>query len=317
MTGTRRGVRFVARAAWVPVSTMLAAALTWSTVTLLPGDAATRILGPNATPERLTELRERLGLDRPALTQFGDWLTGLLGGNLGESALTGDGVTALVVARLGNSSILAGVSGVVALLGGVAIGAAIGRRGWRGGAANASVVGAGAVPDFVIGSLLVGSLAVTWQVLPSLSMVLPGQSVLSRPSILVIPCLAMAIPVLIWIARYSAAAIARQADAAHVRAARVMGLREGRILTRHVLPGALAPLVQLFGWMLAVLVGSTVVVEQLVEYPGIGSLLIEAVGDRDISVTSAIVTVLAAVVATTMFVCDLVAARIDPRIEAA
>ena len=127
----------------------------------------------------------------------------------------------------------------------------------------------------------------------------------------------MAIPITIWIARYTAAAVARHADAAHVHTARLMGLSEPRILLRHLLPSALAPLVQLFGWMAAVLVGSTVIVEQLVEYPGIGSLLIEAVSNRDITMTTAIVTLLAAVVALTVFGCDLLAARIDPRMTTA
>ncbi|MGO1539064.1 MAG: ABC transporter permease [Leucobacter sp.] len=312
----RHGVGLIARAMWVPVSVLLAGVLTWATVTLLPGDAATRILGPNVTPERLVELRSRLGLDRPVLVQFGDWLSGLLTGHLGESALTGEPITGLVFSRLGNSAVLAGIAAVFALACGIALGAAIGRRHTGRTTANATLIGASAFPDFVIGSLAVGLLAVSWRVLPSLSLIPPGHSILSRPQILVIPVLTMAIPITIWIARYTAAAVARHGDAVHVHTARLMGLSEPRILLRHLLPSALAPLVQLFGWMVAVLVGSTVIVEQLVEYPGVGSLLIEAVGNRDITMTTAIVTVLAAVVALSVFVCDILAARIDPRITA-
>lgn len=312
-----RGAGLIARATWVPVSSLLAGALTWATVTLLPGDAATRILGQNVTPDRLTELRSRLGLDRPGIVQFWDWLSGLLTGNLGESALSGKPITELVFSRLGNSAILAGIAAVLAVTCGIALGAAIGRRRTGRTTANATLIGASATPDFVIGSLAVGLLAVSWRVLPSLSLIPPGHSALSRPHILVIPILAMAIPITIWIARYTAAAVARHADAAHVHTARLMGLSEPRILLRHLLPSALAPLVQLFGWMAAVLVGSTVIVEQLVEYPGIGSLLIEAVSNRDITMTTAIVTLLAAVVALTVFGCDLLAARIDPRMTTA
>lgn len=312
---TWRGL--IARATWVPISVLVAGALTWGTVTFLPGDAATRILGPNVTPERLVELRSRLGLDRPVLVQFGDWLSGLLTGNLGTSALTGEPVTGLVFSRLGNSSMLAVVAAVIALVCGIAIGAAIGRRRTGRAMANGTLIGVSAIPDFVIGSLAVGLFAVSWRVLPSLSLISPGQSVLSRPQTMVIPVLAMTIPIMMWIARYTAAAVARHSDAVHVHTARLIGLSESRIVLRHLLPSALAPLVQLFGWMTAVLVGSTVIVEQLVEYPGIGSLLIEAVGNRDITMATAIVTVLAAVVALTVFACDILAARIDPRIVAA
>lgn len=316
MTQVPYGVRVIARALWVPFSALLAGALTWITVTLLPGDAATRILGPNVTPERLIALRARLGLDRPLFLQLAQWLGDMLTGNLGNSALTGRSVTDLVLARLGNSAVLAGIVVPIALICGIALGTVIGRRRRGRTAANAALLGASAVPDFVIGAVAVGLLAITWRVLPSLSMIPPEEGAFSRPQILVIPVMAMTIPVMIWIARYVAAAVARHADAVHVRTARLMGLPESRVLLRHLLPSALAPLVQLFGWMSAVLVGSTVIVEQLVAYPGVGSLLIEAVSNRDITTATAIVTVLAAIIAITIFACDLLATRIDPRILA-
>lgn len=314
--GTPRGVGLAARVAWVPLSALMAGTLTWLTVTLLPGDAATRILGPNVTEERLSALRERLGLDRPWFEQLGEWLGGLITGDLGTSALSGEPVTGLVMSRLGQSAILASLAAVIALTCGLSLGTLIGHRRTGRTVANAGLIGASAVPDFVIGSLAVGVLAVSWHVLPALSMIPPGQNVISRPSVLVIPVLAMSIPVTIWIARYTSSAVAGQSAAAHVRAARLMGIPERHVLLRHMLPGALAPMVQLFGWMSAVLMGSTVIVEQLVEYPGIGSLLIEAVSNRDITLATAIVTVLASIVTFTMFCCDLLAARIDPRIVA-
>ncbi|OYN90230.1 ABC transporter permease [Parenemella sanctibonifatiensis] len=315
MAGTR-GVGLVARAAWVPVSAVLAGSLTWLAVTLLPGDAAVRILGPNATPERLAELRARLGLDRPVAEQLSDWLVGLLTGDLGTSALTGEPITGLVLSRLADSALLAGIAATIALVVGIGLGTLVGRvrrgRAW----AYATLINASAVPDFVIGAVAVGLLALSWRLVPALSLVPPGQTAVSRPEILVIPVLALAIPITIWIARHPAAAVARQADAPHVRAARLLGVSEASVVLRHLLPAALAPLVQLFGWMVAVLVGSTVIVEQLVEYPGIGSLLTEAVGNRDVTVATAIVTVLAAVVAVAVFVCDRLAVRIDPRLAA-
>lgn len=310
---TRRGADLIARAAWVPVTVVVAAGLTWVMTALLPGDAATRILGANATPERLAELRIRLGLDRPPLEQFSEWVTGAVRGDLGSSALTGEPITELALYRLGNSLVLAGFAATVALLCGLGIGVFIGRLRSGRTPGNAILIAVSAVPDFVIGSIAVGVFAVSWRVLPSLSLIPPGQNAFTRPLILVIPVVAMALPVAAWIARYTAAAVARHAQAAHVRAARFNGVSEGRILVHHLLPAALAPLVQLFGWLSALLVGSTVVVEQLVGYPGIGSLLVEAVGNRDLTLVTAIVTVLAAIVAIVVFACDVFATRIDLR----
>ncbi|MGJ3507701.1 ABC transporter permease [Enemella sp. A6] len=295
------------------MSVILAGTLTWVTVTFLPGDAATRILGPHVTPERLHDLRIRLGLDRPILDQYLDWLTGLFTGNLGTSAISGESVTGLVLTRLGNSAALAGIVAVLALTVGITIGTLIGRQRRGRAFSNAGLLGASAVPDFVIGAIAVGLLAVSWRLVPSLSVIPPFGHVFSRPQILVIPVLAMGVPVTIWVARYTSAAVSRVAGAPHVRAARRMGIPEFRVITRHILPVALAPMIQLFGWMASILIGSTVIVEQLVQFPGIGSLLIEAVGDRDLPVATAVVTVLAAVVAVTIYFCDLLAARLDPR----
>ncbi len=303
-----------ARIVWAPVSVLAAGCLAWCAVTLLPGDAATNILGPHATAGRLAELRAAMGLDRPALEQMRHWLRGLLSGDLGTSILTGQPVVDLIAPRLGASAVLAGAASALALGVGIPLGTMIGLRPRGRGIAGAVLLGIGAVPDFVVGSVAVGLLAVSWRLLPSLSRLQTGQWPWQRPEAMVIPVLAMALPVIVWVARYTAAVVERQERTAHVRAARLMGVSERRVLLHHLLPGALAPLFQLFGWMASGLVGSTVVVEQLVEFPGIGSLLGRAVSQRDTPVAVGIVTVLAAVIAVSVLVCDLAARRLDPRL---
>lgn len=305
------------RVLWAAVSVCGAAAVVWCCVVALPGDPATTILGQNATPERVSELRERLGLARPLPEQLVDWMAGVLRADFGESLISGQPVGDLIVDRGVNSLALAVVAGAFILAVGLPLGVIAGlrSRGVTGRALSGGAMVAAAVPDFVVGTVLIGAFAVSLRVLPSLSTVPSDDTAWQHPLGLVIPAVALSIGLSGWAIRYVRAVVVEQTTAPHVVAARLAGQPEHRVLTRHLGPGALAPIVQFFGWMIALLIGGAVVVEQLVGFPGIGSLLVESVANRDLTTVTGVTVVLAIAVAAALVVSDVAALALDPRLR--
>lgn len=287
----------------------------WVLADLLPGDPATAVLGPQASPERVAQLRADRGLDRPVLVQLGDWLAGLPRGDLGNSLISGDPVTPLVVDRAVNSAALLTATIALVVLVAVPLGVLAGLRADRpaGALLSAGAVVAVALPDFVVATLLVLWLAVDQGLLPAVALLPPGTSAWQRPEALVVPTLALSLGVGGWVVRHLRAVVAEQDAAPHVAAARLAGLPERLVLLRHLLPGAVAPVLQLLGWTAALLLGGAVVVERVVGLPGLGSLLVEATVNRDLVVVTAVAGVMALAAALALLAADLLADALDPR----
>lgn len=288
---------------------LFVSALLFGAVEVLPGDTATQILGPNATPERVTALREELSLDEPAAMRYLRWLGGILAGDLGEAARTDLTVAETIGSRLGNSAVLAALAFVVLAVLAVGIGVLTGRR--EGSVVD--VVGstaalvAVALPEFVVAGLLVTGVALGAGVLPAVSLVPPGGTPLDRPEILVLPVASLAVVGGAFGARLIRVVVVDAARLPHVEAARLAGVTEGRVLWRHLLPSAAGPVAQALAFLVTYVVGGTVVVEQAFSYPGGGSLLVEQVRQRDAPVVAAIGLLLAVTVTVGFTVADLVA----------
>lgn len=295
------------------MTTVIAASLgIWLLAFGLAGDPATAMLGATATPDRVAVLRGELGLDRPWPVQYGAWLGGVLTGDLGTSLTSGTPVADLLGPRLRNSAVVAACAGALTLAVGVPLGIAAGcGRGWIATAALA----VSAIPDFVVATCAVWVLAIQLHWLPALSVVRRGAEPWDRPQILVIPVLAMALVLLGWCVRAVTAVIQNHRDTPAAVTARINGQSEATVLRTHVLPQALAPLVQFLGWLVAGAIGAATVIEQLVGYPGVGAMLVDAVTYRDLPVVASIATVLAAIVALAVAGCDALGALLDPRMR--
>jgi peptide/nickel transport system permease protein len=289
---------------------LIVSVLLFTGVEVLPGDVATQILGQNATPERVELLRQQLSLDDPAPLRWARWVGGVLSGDLGESATTGSSVSALLVPAARNTAVLAGFAffGVVLLA--LGLGVLAGRQEGRPGDAALSTAAlvAVSVPEFVLAGLLVTGPALAWRWLPAVSLVPSGGSPLDRPEILVLPVLSIAVVGGAFAARLVRAVVADAYRAPHVEAVRLAGVSERRVLTRHVLPSVVGPLAQVLAFTVPYLVGGTVVVERLFSYPGLGSLLVQQVAQRDAPVVEAVGLTLAGVVVLAFVLADLVSA---------
>ena len=286
----------------------------------LPGDAAQAILGHSASQERVKVLRHELGLDRPAVVQYGSWLAGIGTGDLGSSLMTGRPVSALIGRRLLNSAILVFLAALISLPLAVAMGAVAGSRRDRpfDHVVVAVTLGLVAVPEFVIGLLLVIVFSTTvLHVLPGVVLIPSGQTPFSNPSQLVLPVATLVLAVFPYLARLIRGSVIDVYGAEYVRMARLKGVPSRVVLRRHVLRNALTPGIQGAALTLAYLVGGIVVIEYLFNYPGLGSALMEAVKSRDLPVIQAIVLIFATAYIVFNLVADLLIVYVTPRLRTA
>ncbi len=284
-------------------------AVVFAAIELLPGDAASATSERGESAADTTARRHLLGLDRPVWERFLDWMTALPTGDLGTSA-RGERVTDLLAAPFPNTLLLGTIAFAVTLAAALALGcwAAV-----RPGGAVDRIIGftsgiALALPEFVvsIGLLLVLSLWTGW--LPAVTLTAPDGSPASW-TMLVMPVLALAVPQIGWNARIVRGALADQARAPHVAAARLDGLSPRRVLLHHALPGAWPAIATGAATSTGMLLGGAVVVETLFNYPGVGTVLSGAVTDRDTPVIAGVLACTGAVISLVLLGADLVRAR--------
>ncbi len=250
---------------------------------LLPGDAASQQLGMKATPELLAARRHELGLDRPVLVRFVEWSTGVFRGDLGNVLASGQPVAAMISGPLGRSTslMMLGLAGIAVL----GVGGGI-MAGVRAGSRIDKALSSGAlsiicIPEFVIGTFLVLVFSTWLHVLPAVSLVPIGGSMLSRPAALVLPVMTLMLLGSAMLIRQVRALVTQQAERPHVEAARVAGLAEVTVLRSHLLPGAVVSIAQACAAVVPYLVGGTVIIERVFAFPGLGSVLISAVSNRE------------------------------------
>jgi peptide/nickel transport system permease protein len=316
-------LRFVVRRLAAAVATLFVVSiLIFAGTEVLPGDAASAVLGRTATPEQLAEMQGLMGLDRPAHERYLDWLGGVLTGDLGNSAAgyAAGGETPIwedIAPRVGNSLVLAGITALLmvplALVLGVLAAVRAGRT-----VDHAISVGSLAIislPEFIIGSLLI-LLFFSWlDVLPPVSLIPPGTSALSKPDALVLPVLTLLGASLAASIRMVRAGMLEALNAESVTMARLNGFRERVVVGRYALRNALAPSVQVFAQNIQYLVGGIVVTEYLFNYPGLGKELVDAVAIRDVREVQSVALLVAGVYVLLNIVADLLVVLLVPKLR--
>lgn len=298
---------------------VLVAAVLFATVEILPGDPVSRALGTSATPERVAALSSELGLDRPPVLRFGEWLAGAAQGDLGRSAVTRAPIGPIVADRAANTLLLAGIAATVIALLAVSAGLLAGSRpgGRRDTAVSTASLTVLSVPEFVLAGLLITVFAFGLGLLPAVTLVTAGGSPLDRPDALVLPVASLVLVAGAYATRLVRAAVVEAARAPHVEAARLAGVPELRVLTRHLLPGCIGPIAQVLALLVPYLVGGTVVVEKIFNYPGLGALLADAVAGRDALLVEGAGLVLAAATIATLVLADAVGLLGNPKLRTA
>lgn len=266
-------------------------------VAVLPGDAASQKLGLGASPDALAALRAEMGLDRPVLMQFASWLADAAQGNWGTSAATGAGVTELLHGPVQRSLALTAIVfvfvGLFGVCGGIVAGMREGKHTDR--ALSSVALAAICTPEFVLGTALVFLFATVLGWLPAISSLPAGGSVADRPEVLILPALTIGLIGGATLLRQVRAVVATEASRPHIEAALLSGFSTMHVVTRHLLPNALAPIAQAAAMVLPYVVGGAVVVERVFAYPGLGSVLVAAIPNRDVNVAMGSASILIAV----------------------
>ena len=283
---------------------------------VLPGNAATAVLGQSATPLRVAQLEAQMHLNRPAVVQYASWIGGIMHGSPGTSLVANQPVASIVLPRVLASAalvILAAVIGVtIGVVGGVL--AASRRSGLIDQSMSLGSLIITAMPEFVVALLLVVLFSTTvFRVLPAVSIITPGQSVLDSPSQLVLPVATLVIVIVPYIFRMMRGAMLEALESDYVEMAQLRGQSVRRVLFVHALPNALAPVIQVIGLTLLYLAGGIVVVEFVFNYRGLGQGLINAVTTRDIPTIQFLVLLLAAFYVFVNIVTDVLVLLVSPR----
>ncbi|WP_174534802.1 ABC transporter permease [Micromonospora chalcea] len=309
-------IYFVRRLAILAVSLFAASILVFTMLSLLPGDQAQAMLGVNATPEALEALREQFGTNRPFTERYLDWAGGLIRGDFGISPLSGVSVGSEISDKLGVTVplILAGMT--LALLIAVPLGiiAAVKSRTAIGTALSAlSQVGI-AVPSFWLGILLITVFAVKLQWLPAGGFT-GWDDFGGAVRALLMPALVLGVAQGAILMRYVRSAVVEVMQEDFIQTARAKGLSRSQALTRHALRNAAIPVITVLGLQLATLLIGTVVIENVFGLPGLGRMLLQDVGNRDLLKVQGTVMVLTAAVLLINFVVDVVYHAVDPRLR--
>jgi peptide/nickel transport system permease protein len=311
--------RLVARRLALGVLTLfLISLVVFAAVLALPGDAATAILGKDATPERIAALRDQLNLNDSVVSQYLSWIGGVLTGSFGDSAATQEPVSELLSDRVANTAFLVFVAAIVAVPLSIGIGVWTAMRRDRPvdhAISNGSLVLA-ALPEFVIGIgliLLFATSVFHW--FPAVSLLAPDEKAWSDPSVVVLPAATLVLAVTPYISRIMRGSMIEVLESEYVTMARLKGLPERTVIWRHAVPNAIVPAIQVTALQLAWMAGGVVVVEFVFSYPGIGSAFIDAVDNRDMPVVQTITMLAAAIYVVLNLLADLATIAVTPRLR--
>jgi peptide/nickel transport system permease protein len=298
------------------------ASIVFLTIRLIPGDPAEMLLeqgGAAPDPAVVAELHEQLGLDRPFLQQYADRFRRLARMDLGNSLQDDSSVAGEIMHRLPRTLELIGAAALIALTAGLPTGLAAGLspRGVMDRMASWIASLGLAMPVFVVGTVFVLVFAQWLRVVPAGGYVpfarAPGQHLL----LLAMPATTIALGLSATVFRMTRAAVLDVSARDYVRTARAKGLGRARVIIRHVLRNALMPVVTVVALNLGTLLGGTVLVEYVFNYPGLSGLLVEAVNTRDYPMVEGIVLVISILFVTLNLIVDLIYAVLDPRVRQA
>jgi peptide/nickel transport system permease protein len=305
------------RLGFLLLTLLLTSVVIFAITQLLPGDVARVILGREASETALQALRVRLGLDRPAPVQYLGWLSAFVRGDWGLSFSTGVPIRGLVLERLGNSLMLAGVTLAIAVPLAVALGvvAALRAGTWVDGVISVGSLAVVGLPEFVTGLVLIEVFAFRLRWLPANASIPPEAGFLEALPMLILPALTATLVLLAYIARLTRASVIEELRRPYVRTATLKGLSRREVVVNHVLRNALLPTITVVAISIGWLISGLIVVENVFNYPGLGRLLTFAIDRRDVPLLQAISLVAVLAFALANLAADLAYAFLNPRIR--
>jgi peptide/nickel transport system permease protein len=284
---------------------------------VLPGDPGRAILGNLATPQAVANLDHQLGVDRPLVTQYWSWITGLLHGDFGTSYQFRSAVGPFLGHALVNSLKLAVLAFIVVvplgIAGGVIAALYVGRALDR--VISVAGLSATTVPEFVSGIVLIVIFGVQLKAFPVTASAGAGASVLSQIDHLILPAATLVLILFGYIARMARAGTIEALESDYARTATLKGLRRWTVIRRHVLRNSLLPTITVIATQTGYLIGGLVVVETLFNYQGIGGLIYRAANAKDFPMLEAGILTIGVVYMVATLIADMLSTALNPRLR--
>ncbi|WP_166416689.1 ABC transporter permease [Cochlodiniinecator piscidefendens] len=296
---------------------LAASALIFFGIEILPGDAAQAVLGRSATAEALANLRAEMGLGRPAIVRYFEWLGGVVRGDLGVALTNGVDITSALADRFSKTLFLAFWAALISVPLAIFLGllAVRFRDRWPDKMISAITLTLISVPEFIVGYVIMFFVAVKWQLLNPLSIVTANMGVFERLEAILLPVLVLTFVVLAQMMRMTRAAILNVMESAYIETAELKGLSRFEIIARHAFPNSIAPVVNVVMLNMAYLIVGVVVVEVVFNYPGMGQYLVDHVTKRDVPVVQAAGLIFAAVYILFNMFADIISILANPRLR--
>ena len=283
---------------------------------ILPGDVAQSILGQSATPEALANMRRELGLNDPAMTRYFAWLGGVLQGDLGTALTNGRDIAESLGGRLKNTLFLAFWAAAISVPLAIFLGllAVRYKDRWPDKLISAITLTTISIPEFMIGYVLIYWVAIKWRLFPSVAIINDSMSLGAKLNAIAIPVMVLTLVVLAHMMRMTRAAIINLLAQPYIEMAWLKGASPLRVILRHALPNALAPIINVVALNLAYLITGVVIVEVVFVYPGLGQLMVDSVAKRDIPVVQASCLIFASIYILLNLGADVLAIATNPRL---
>ncbi|MCI5098618.1 MAG: ABC transporter permease [Rhodobacteraceae bacterium] len=289
----------------------------FAAVEALPGNVCTSFLQRFAQGPRLERCIEQQGLNRPAIERYADWVGGAVQGDFGYSLKKRKPINELIGERFANTALLGGLAALLAIPLAVFLGIAAGVR--RDKPLDLSLSGAAmlamTIPEFVTATALIYVFAIVLQWFPAVTIMRSGMGFMDMLPNIVLPVLVLSAVLIAHIMRMMRASVIDVMASDYVQMARLKGVPEREIIRRHVVPNAMIPALNVIALTVAWLLAGVVVVEKVFNYPGLGTLMIQAIYDRDLPLVQAIALIFSVIYVGVNLLADLAALMIDPRLR--
>ncbi|MAZ21029.1 ABC transporter permease [Roseovarius sp.] len=284
-------------------------------IEMLPGDIAQEILGQSATPESVAAFRRELGLDEPAVIRYFDWAGGILTGDFGTSLASGREVSELIWSRLGNTIFLAVYAAMISVPLAVTLGllAALFRNSVFDRIANLGALSSVSMPEFFLAYILIYFFSLSG-LFPSMADVTSDTPLMTRLYTVFLPALTLTLVITAHMMRMTRAAIINLLASPYIEMAELKGISRKRVILRHALPNALAPIINVIALNLAYLVTGVVIVEVVFVYPGLGQLMVDSVSKRDVVVVQSVSLIFASAFILLNLLADVLSTLSNPRL---
>ncbi|MCG8382662.1 MAG: ABC transporter permease [Gammaproteobacteria bacterium] len=299
------------------VTLLVISVIIFSAVEMLPGDIAEAVLGQGATKENVAAMREQLGLDRPAPVRYFEWLGNALTGDFGQSLVSQKPVSGAIAERFANTLFLALYAALIAVPIAILLGVltALWRNSLFDRVANVATLTSISSPEFFLGYILILFLSVKTGYFPSLAKISADMTLWEKLDRMFLPALTMVLVVVAHMMRMTRSAIINLLASPYIEMARLKGVPGWRIIVRHALPNAWAPIINVIALNLAYLVTGVVLVEVVFVFPGIGQMLVDSVTKRDFPVVQACCLIFATTFILLNLAADVGAILTNPRLR--